>query len=169
MPMAAEEKEGLRLNPLAGRRKGDWWEGPGVCTERQVVKEEARTERVNVNGRGFGVLTMNMEKTVCTEGVDAYECRTGIEEGGVKRTIVVRYACCHGYQRSKGEPACSKVTMKSLEETVKEQGGEEFLAMVKEVGLLSRLQENKTVKEQGGEEFLAMVKEQGGEEFLAME
>jgi len=77
--------------------------------------------------------------------VDAYECRTGIEEGGVKKTIVVRYACCHGYQRSKGEPACSKVTMKSLEETVKEQGGEEFLAMVKEVGLLSKLQENMTV------------------------
>ena len=45
----------------------------------------------------------------------------------------MRYACCHGYQRSKGESACSKVTMKSLEETVKEQGGEEFLAMVKEV------------------------------------
>ena len=31
----------FRLNPLAGR-KGDWWEGAGVCTERQVVKEEAR-------------------------------------------------------------------------------------------------------------------------------
>ena len=62
----------------------------------------------------------------------------------------VRYTCCHGYQRSKAEPACSKVshfltstclqkkhpskvTMKTLEETVKEQGGEEFLAMVKEV------------------------------------
>jgi transforming growth factor-beta-induced protein len=88
---------------------------------------------------------MNMEKTVCKEVVDAYECRTGIEEGGVKKTIVVRYACCHGYQRSKGEPACSKVTMKSLEETVMEQGGEEFLAMVKEVGLLSKLQENMTV------------------------
>ena len=27
----------------------------------------SRTERVNVNGRGFGVLTMNMEKTVCKE------------------------------------------------------------------------------------------------------
>merc|ERR1711974_309291 len=34
---------------------------------------------------------------------------------------------------------------KSLEETVKEQGGEEFLAMVKEVGLLSKLEENMTV------------------------
>ena len=53
---------------------------------------------------------MNMEKTVCKEVlfiiivtvaiaiaivivmvkvVDAYECRTGIEEGGVKKTIVV--------------------------------------------------------------------------------
>ena len=84
----------------------------------------SRTERVNVNGRGFGVLTMNMEKTVCKEvshhnhhhvlkiyvlkvisinkfnpifeiiiaifqEADAYECRTGIEEGGVKKTIVV--------------------------------------------------------------------------------
>ena len=83
-----------------------------------------RTERVNVNGNGFGVLTMNMEKTVCKEvrhhnhhhvlkiyilkvisinkfntmivikmaifqEADAYECRTGIEEGGVKKTIVV--------------------------------------------------------------------------------
>jgi len=133
-----------RLNPLAGR-KSDWWEGAGVCTQRQVVKEETRTERVNVNGRGFGVLTMNMEKTVCKEVVDAYECKTGIEEGGVKKTIVVRYTCCHGYQRSKAEPACSKVTMKTLEETVKEQGGEEFLAMVKEVGLLSKLEENMTV------------------------
>jgi len=133
-----------KLNPLA-RRKGLWWEGAGVCTQREVVKEEERTERVNLNGRGFGVLTMNMEKTVCKEEADAYECRTGIEEGGVKKTIVVRYACCHGYQRSQGESACSKVTMKSLEETVKEQGGEEFLAMVKEVGLLSKLQENMTV------------------------
>merc|ERR1719412_3107451 len=113
--------------------------------ERQVVKEEARTERVNSNGRGFGVLTMNMEKTVCTEVVDAYECRTGIEEGGVKKTIVVRYACCHGYQRANGEPVCSKVTMKSLEETVKEQSGQEFLAMVEEGGLLSKLRENMTV------------------------
>jgi len=82
---------------------------------------------------------------VCTEVVDAYECRTGIEEGGVKKTIVVRYACCHGYQRANGEPVCSKVTMKSLEETVKEQSGQEFLAMVEEVGLLSKLRENMTV------------------------
>ena len=26
---------------------------------------------------------------VLVKGVDAYECRTGIEEGGVKKTIVV--------------------------------------------------------------------------------
>ena len=70
--------------------------------------------------------------------MDAYECRTGIEEGGVKKTIVVsneqqwtehcsssrpdqiykksqvRYACCHGYQRANGEPVCSKVTKNFL-------------------------------------------------------
>ena len=92
--------------------------------EFQDLTKLYRTERVNVNGRGFGVLTMNMEKTVCKEvrhrnqhhvlkiyilkvisinkfntifeiimaifqEADAYECRTGIEEGGVKKTIVV--------------------------------------------------------------------------------
>ena len=40
------------------------------------------------------------------------------------------------YSQSKN--SVSKVTMKSLEETVKEQGGEEFLAMVKEVKIKAK-------------------------------
>ena len=39
----------------------------------------------------------------------------------------------HFHHHIHNQRTLSKVTMKSLEETVKEQGGEEFLAMVKEV------------------------------------
>ena len=39
----------------------------------------------------------------------------------------------HPHHHIHDQRTLSKVTMKSLEETVKEQGGEEFLAMVKEV------------------------------------
>ena len=39
--MRAQSLSNSRLNPLA-RRKGQWWEGAGVCTQREVVKEEER-------------------------------------------------------------------------------------------------------------------------------
>ena len=134
-----------RLNPLGGREAGRWWQGAGVCTERQVERQEERTERVNVNSRGFGVLTMNMEESVCEEVGSRYECRTGIEEGGVKKTIIVRYGCCHGYQREDDHSQCSQVSMKSLEETVREQGGLEFLALVEEAAGMATLRQNMTV------------------------
>ena len=134
-----------RLNPLArGRSSSQWWEGAGVCTQREVTSEQ-RTERVNVNSRGFGVLTMNMEEPVCQDLGDEYECRTGIEEGGVKKTIIVRYSCCHGYQREAGQVGCNQVSMKSLEDTVREQGGQQFLSLMEEAGSLARLKQNLTV------------------------
>jgi hypothetical protein len=135
-----------RRKPLGGRaREPAWWERPGVCTEREVVRQEERTQRVNVNGRGFGVLTMAMEESVCREEEDRYECRTGLVEGGVRKTIVVRYRCCHGYRREGGRGACSQVAMKPLVETVREQGGAEFLALMEEAGELDRLRSNMTV------------------------
>ena len=50
-------------------------------------------------------------------------------EGGGSRAV---YTMCKKTSNL-AEDGFPKVTMKSLEETVKEQGGEEFLAMVKEV------------------------------------
>ena len=40
---------------------------------------------------------------------------------------------------------CKQVSMKSLEDTVREQGGQQFLSLVEEAGSLARLKQNLTV------------------------
>lgn len=134
-----------RLNPLGGRGRHNWWEGPGVCTEREVITQEQTQDRGDGNTREFGVLTMNMEESVCTEEGNVYQCRTGIQEGGVRKIVVVRYLCCHGYRRMEDRDGCVQVRMKPLEQTIREQGGREFLTMLEEADLMGRLKGNLTV------------------------
>ena len=63
----------------------------------------------------------------------------------MKKTIIVRSFCCHGYRRQLGQPGCAEVDMKKLEDTVREIGGLEFLVLLDENNMLDKLEENMTV------------------------
>ena len=68
-----------------------------------------------------------MQVSQCRDGDTTHECTTSITEGGVKKTIIVKHFCCHGYKRENGQGRCVEVDMKPLEDTVRDLGGLEFL------------------------------------------
>ena len=86
-----------------------------------------------------------MQVSQCRDEDNLHECTTTITEGGVKKTIIVRNFCCHGYKREQGQQGCTEVDMKQLEDTVKELGGLEFLVLLDENNMLEKLEENMTV------------------------
>ena len=120
-----------------------WYQGEGVCTEREVVDEEEVEERQGGLGALFG---MNMMRTTqCNDQPEIHECRTEVTEGGVRRTVVERQVCCHGHRRTPGSLGCQEVILEPLIETVQGLGGREFLALVEDQGLMDRLKGNVTV------------------------
>ena len=123
------------------RRK--WYEGEGVCTEREVVDEEEVESRQG----GLGALfNMDMVRsTQCRDQPDMRECKTEVTEGGVRKTIVERHVCCHGHRRTPGSIGCQEVVLEPLLETVQGLGGREFLALVEDQALVDRLAGNVTV------------------------
>jgi len=89
---------------------------------------------------------MNMMRTTqCNDRPDMHECKTEVMEGGVRRTIVERQVCCHGHRRTPGSLGCQEVILEPLVETVQGLGGQEFLALVEDQGLIDRMAENVTV------------------------
>jgi len=130
---------------IFGMVRKPWYKGENVCTEREVVEEEDTTETVNVNKNGFGVFHMNMQVSQCHDEENMHECTTTITEGGVKKTIILRHFCCHGYKREQGKPGCSELNMKPLEDTVRELGGLEFLVLLDENKMLDKLGDNMTL------------------------
>ena len=86
-----------------------------------------------------------LQVSQCRDDDNVHECTTKITEGGVKKTIIVRSFCCHGYRRQLGQPGCAEVDMKKLEDTVREIGGFEFLVLLDENNMLDKLEENMTV------------------------
>jgi len=130
---------------IFGMVRKKWYQGDNVCTEREVVEEEDVPERINVNNNGFGVFQMNMQVSQCRDDDNIHECTTSITEGGVKKTIILRYFCCHGYRREAGKTGCAEVDMKPLEDTVRELGGLEFLVLLDENNMLDKLSGNMTV------------------------
>eukprot|EP00092_Neocalanus_flemingeri_P009443 GFUD01010161.1.p1 GENE.GFUD01010161.1~~GFUD01010161.1.p1 ORF type:complete len:868 (+),score=289.70 GFUD01010161.1:35-2638(+) len=130
---------------IFGMVRKKWYQGDNVCTEREVVEEEDAPERINVNNNGFGVFQMNMQVSQCRDDDNTHECTTTITEGGVKKTIILRYFCCHGHKREVGQIGCAEVDMKPLEDTVRDLGGLEFLVLLDETNMLDKLKENMTL------------------------
>jgi len=130
---------------IFGMVRKKWYQGDNVCTEREVVEEEDVPERINVNNNGFGVFQMNMQVSQCRDEGNIHECTTSITEGGVKKTIILRHFCCHGFKREQGKTGCAEVDMKPLEDTVRELGGLEFLILLDENNMLEKLTKNMTV------------------------
>jgi len=130
---------------IFGMVRKKWYQGDNVCTEREVIEEDDGPERDGENNNGFGVFDMNMQVSQCRDEDNLHECTTTISEGGVKKTIKVRYFCCHGYKREQGQHGCAEVDMKQLEDTVRDLGGVEFLVLLDENNMLDKLEENMTV------------------------
>merc|ERR1711892_1115291 len=76
---------------------------------------------------------------------NTHECTTTITEGGVKKTIILRYFCCHGHKREVGKTGCAEIDMKPLEDTVRDLGGLEFLVLLDENNMLDKLAGNMTI------------------------
>eukprot|EP00091_Calanus_sinicus_P004503 TRINITY_DN14830_c0_g1_i1.p1 TRINITY_DN14830_c0_g1~~TRINITY_DN14830_c0_g1_i1.p1 ORF type:complete len:332 (-),score=119.18 TRINITY_DN14830_c0_g1_i1:618-1508(-) len=86
-----------------------------------------------------------MQVSQCHDDENTHECTTSITEGGVKKTIILRYFCCHGHKREQGKQGCVEVDMKPLEDTVRDLGGHEFLILLDENDMLDTLKNNMTV------------------------
>jgi len=122
-----------------------WYQGDNVCTDREVIEEEDVADVSESSQDGFGVFHMNMQVSQCRDDEGIHECTTTITEGGVKKTIILRHFCCHGYRRELGKTGCSEIDMKPLKDTVEDLGGAEFLALLKENNMVDKLSANMTV------------------------
>jgi len=141
------ERVGSHLSPLDpfslfGFVRRPWYKGENICEEREVTDEGDE-----VNSSGFGAFAMNMRMTSCREEKDAHECTTTVSDGGIKKTVVVRHVCCHGYKRDLSNRGhCSEFSMKSLVDTVSDVGGSEFLVLLEDNNMIEKLVEgNMTV------------------------
>ncbi|XP_013400573.1 uncharacterized protein LOC106166527, partial [Lingula anatina] len=115
-----------------------WWKGPNVCVTR-----EERNETVP------GIVTHHrvFANSYCDETETSYKCTTDITVYGIKRSFVVTYECCHGFEKPAGASGCTKkLVLKNLVETARDLDSDEFLRAVDSVGLTDTLKvENLTL------------------------
>jgi len=124
---------GHSFSGFFGRQSGAWWQGENVCKATEVDEEEDMGE-----GGQPGPFTFHMEVHSCTQTQDSYVCthKKGGQAGIVtKRTI---FSCCSGHRLVSGR--CAEVeALQPLEETMEQLGGGEFLELLVENDMASKL------------------------------
>jgi len=127
--------ESSMLGGMFGQpRSAPWWKGANVCVERRVAEGEPEDVNVKVTGN----VNFHMQVAQCKEGEGFYECQKSEGDGGVLKTLTLRYTCCHGFSLI-NKQECTEVDLSPLEETIEELGGAEFLDLVVSTGLGDRL------------------------------
>lgn len=112
-----------------------WWEGDNVCEERNEVDEPEQETSQNFTG-----FSINFETTRCIPSDSSYVCTKKIQTNGMRKTIVVRRQCCHGYvKRTDGRPGCSALKMENVYDTMKSLEMTKFLSWMESAGLKEKL------------------------------
>eukprot|EP00092_Neocalanus_flemingeri_P035181 GFUD01038285.1.p1 GENE.GFUD01038285.1~~GFUD01038285.1.p1 ORF type:complete len:856 (-),score=258.96 GFUD01038285.1:138-2705(-) len=122
---------------MFGRSRTPWWKKENVCVEREVLEEEDK-QPTNIDIISPGNTNFHLQVNQCVEGEDYYECTNTVAEDGSVKTLKATYSCCHGFQKA-GRGPCTQVDLKSLDETMEDIGGKEFLNLVVENELESML------------------------------
>ncbi|KAF6197694.1 hypothetical protein GE061_008660 [Apolygus lucorum] len=123
-----------------------WWQGPNVCVQRDVKEEEAPESKTESAGNGFLVFGVGISQfSSCKHSPSRYVCTTVTTKDGKTNKSTVTYQCCHGSRRVQGKDGCQIVDTKSVVETAKEIGCNEFERAVENEGLVDALSGNKTV------------------------
>ncbi|GFT68863.1 transforming growth factor-beta-induced protein ig-h3 [Nephila pilipes] len=64
----------------------------------------------------------------------------GIQTNGMRKTVVIRRQCCHGFvRRTDGRPGCSALKMENLLETMKSLERTKFVQWIESAGLADQL------------------------------
>lgn len=87
----------LSLFGLMSGRRNNWWDGPNVCVERDVVEEGS--EETRDGSDGGPIYMMDMTMTSCRDGLTFHECTTKANTNGRRKTVTVRHECCYGHTR----------------------------------------------------------------------
>jgi len=122
---------------MFGRSRVPWWKKENVCVERKVLEEEDDQPK-NINIVSSGNSNFHMQVNQCVEGEDYYECSNTVADDGTVKTMKATYSCCHGFKKV-GRGECTQLDIKSLDETIEDLGGKEYLNLVVENGLESML------------------------------
>ncbi|XP_054713918.1 transforming growth factor-beta-induced protein ig-h3-like [Uloborus diversus] len=113
-----------------------WWNGPNVCEERSEV-EEPEAESTDLSG----IIGFNFQSTQCVPSDSSYVCTKKIQTNGMRKTIISRRQCCHGYvRRTDGRPGCSALKMENLIDTIKTLEMKKFLRWIETSELQEQLQ-----------------------------
>ncbi|GFR31261.1 transforming growth factor-beta-induced protein ig-h3 [Trichonephila clavata] len=111
-----------------------WWDGPNVCVERNEIEEP---EQETTDMPGFSI---NFETTRCVPSESTYSCTRKIQTNGMRKTVVIRRQCCHGFvRRTDGRPGCSALKMEDLLETMKSLERTKFVKWIESAGLEDKL------------------------------
>merc|ERR1719483_1465004 len=122
---------------MFGRSRVPWWKKENVCVERKVLEEEDDQPK-NINIVSSGNSNFHMQVNQCVEGEDYYECSNTVADDGTVKTMKATYSCCHGFKKV-GRGECPQLDIKSLDETIEDLVGKEYLNLVVENGLESML------------------------------
>uniref|UniRef100_A0A0K8S8V3 FAS1 domain-containing protein n=1 Tax=Lygus hesperus TaxID=30085 RepID=A0A0K8S8V3_LYGHE len=123
-----------------------WWQGPNVCVQRDVKEEEAPDSKTESAGNGFLVFGVGISQfSSCKHSPSRYVCTTVTTKDGKTNKSTVTYQCCHGSRRVQGKDGCQIVDTKSVIETAKEIGCNQFEQAVENEGLVDSMSGNKTV------------------------
>ncbi|GLV38657.1 midline fasciclin [Carabus blaptoides fortunei] len=131
------------------RRQKPWWQGPNVCIDREesIEDEDEGEKKEGMDEDDIeGSFLASINLSSCRETPNKYECITKTNNRGVMKTFTVKYKCCYGFRRTKESPACTKLELKSLLDTVNDVGAIEFRKMIASSDLEDKLREdNKTI------------------------
>ncbi|KAF8797136.1 Transforming growth factor-beta-induced like protein [Argiope bruennichi] len=111
-----------------------WWDGPNICVERNEIEEP---EQETSDMPGFSI---NFETTRCVPTESTYVCTRKIQTNGMRKTVVVRRQCCHGFvRRTDGRPGCSALKMENVVDTIKSLERTKFFQWIENSGLTDQL------------------------------
>ncbi|KAG8182029.1 hypothetical protein JTE90_013960 [Oedothorax gibbosus] len=118
-----------------------WWDGPNVCVEKSEIEEP---EQDMADFSGFSI---NFQTTRCVPSETSYVCTRKLQANGMRKTVVVRRQCCHGFvRRTDKRPGCSALKMENLVDTMKSLEMNKFVKWIGNAGLTEKLMsENLTV------------------------
>jgi len=156
---------GQPLDPfrIFGQARKQWWEGPNVCVDREVIDEDDQADEVKEDSADLrqrredghegaevlsstGAFFAEMTMTSCKEGTSFRECTTRVNANGRRKTIVVTHRCCYSHRRTDDMAiGCQQVDIKDARETIADLEGDEFLQLVTAAGLDHILERNVTL------------------------
>jgi len=117
-----------------GERPLPWWRGENVCVQETVVAEGENSTSVNSSSPVFRLFSSSMESKSCVDNGDVYTCTTRMSRRGTQKTVTEEFACCHGYRR-KAPGYCTEVSLKTMEDTLKDLGFTKLVSMARSASI----------------------------------